>query len=612
MNFNKKSLLAALALVVLAVIFLLPIFNNAENLGIRDWGIVYLYNGVARASILDYGQMPFWNPYHCGGNFLLAHPQATIFSPSYLFVLLFGVALGLKLQILFFFIVGALGAYFLARKLGAGEISSTLVGIVFAFSTVLTFYVVEGTSIYLAYAWIPWAIFFYYKSKESFKFSPICALFILLIFLDGYVYGFTIAITTLGLLALFDSIVEKKFKYIFIFAIIMVLLMLLGAFKFLPLYEVLGEVPKTAALSNEGGYTAGGFFTALFDRTQGPFGHPDILQSMKVGEWIYANMYIGVLTAIFAVLGILLFFKKKLPLLLTLLAVVIISFGNNSIINIYSLLKRVPLLYTSFYYPTRYHLTIILFLSLFAAFFLSKFEKTNLVINKKHIKKETNAILVGILILIVLVDLFFVSRGYLSKVFIAPPHTIDRSPQFYQTESLRTPNPYTDGIVIPNIYESVYGNKMYTNFLENKGTTNCYEHFKLKTAAAPRYLVNGTLNPLYRGEVYLEKGGNASISKFTPNEVTVNVNAASSDILVLNQNYYTSWRAKGGSGDAFNYNGLVAVPVSASTKQVVFYQYSKSFVLGLIVSIIAIILALLVYFKFDKLREKFKFLKFDF
>jgi len=68
-----------------------PIFQEFENWGVRDWDLHIFYHAVPVSTILDYHQFPLWNPYHCGGSPLLAHPQSSFLSPTVLFSLIFGV-----------------------------------------------------------------------------------------------------------------------------------------------------------------------------------------------------------------------------------------------------------------------------------------------------------------------------------------------------------------------------------------------------------------------------------------------------------------------------------------------------------------------------------------
>ncbi len=91
LNFNPNWV-ALLIFVVVAFVYLHPIFPNFDYWGIHDWDEAFSYSGVARKTILKYHQIPLWKPYHLGGNALLATWGASspsILSPFFLFVLFF-------------------------------------------------------------------------------------------------------------------------------------------------------------------------------------------------------------------------------------------------------------------------------------------------------------------------------------------------------------------------------------------------------------------------------------------------------------------------------------------------------------------------------------------
>src|SRR3990167_6572682 len=85
--------------VLLSIIFTFPLFLETNRIGIVNWDLWLFYNEAARVNTLEYKQMPFWSPYSCGGNVLLAHPESQFFSPMTLLNLLYGTILGIKISI---------------------------------------------------------------------------------------------------------------------------------------------------------------------------------------------------------------------------------------------------------------------------------------------------------------------------------------------------------------------------------------------------------------------------------------------------------------------------------------------------------------------------------
>ena len=67
------------------------------------------YENVAREAVLRWHQAPLWDPYYCGGMYLLGTPQARFVSPTFVLTLLFGEARGEALAVFVMLIVGLEG-----------------------------------------------------------------------------------------------------------------------------------------------------------------------------------------------------------------------------------------------------------------------------------------------------------------------------------------------------------------------------------------------------------------------------------------------------------------------------------------------------------------------
>lgn len=93
----------------------------------QDWQFFEALDEIARQSVLDHHQFPFWNPYWCGGISNIGNPQTTFLTPTFPLVLLFGATLGQRLAILVVLTVACEGGYRLFRFLGMGA-AATLLG----------------------------------------------------------------------------------------------------------------------------------------------------------------------------------------------------------------------------------------------------------------------------------------------------------------------------------------------------------------------------------------------------------------------------------------------------------------------------------------------------
>ncbi len=604
---TKKGGLLVLA--IIAIVFFFPLLNNADYWGGRDWGFHLFMNGVEKKTMEDYHQFPFWNPYRCGGNIDFGHPENPILSLHFILVSIRDVMTAIKIDILLYVIIGLFGMFMLSRHFKLEKYSSYLPPLLYILNSALILTLAEGNYWYRAIVWVPWLAYFYLKCEDSIKYVFPAAFFMLMIFFDTDSYAFGVMIFFMVAYGVMHLLLKKKWNMLAIAFVILAVTGMVGAVKFLPMVEFTSQYPQDR-IDNNSGYNFQTLWAGLESRDQGPYSQwfmPDQHPFFAYG------MYIGILPLILGIVGILLYYRKYLPLALTMVIALVVAFGKNSMINLYALIKAIPL-YDYFHEATRFNLVFLLAFSIFAGLALSRLESLKSIkLNTTVISKKTIQGIVLVILAVVVIDLFVVTTPVLTKIFIAPPLVVrNESPSFMQVYSPYGSNPWTDGKVSQDLYYNVWGHAMYLNMEANLGTRDGNCHGTVNMSAQAVNLANGTLNPLYRGEIYLLNGGTVNSWKFTPNVVTASVTASAADVLVLNQNYYTSWRAKGAVGQAFNYNGLVAVNVDSSTKEVEFYHSPKSFWVGLVVSVIALIASILVYIKFDKLKGKFKWLKFDF
>ena len=78
---SEKAVLAGYA--ALTLYFVWAVLTTGSALGISDWDAhLFQYTSVFR-SVYEYGQLPFWNPWFCGGNVLWQNPQAPLITPLY-------------------------------------------------------------------------------------------------------------------------------------------------------------------------------------------------------------------------------------------------------------------------------------------------------------------------------------------------------------------------------------------------------------------------------------------------------------------------------------------------------------------------------------------------
>ena len=564
---SRKELICALIVFsFVSIIFLFPVFKNIGYLGWHDWDQHYFYNEAPRKTLLEYKQFPLWNPYYCGGNVLLAHPESTFLNPFYIFVLLFGAVVGIKIQALFYLIFGMFGMFLLSKHWGLAKYSSYLPSIVFFLSSWFFLRMAEGHTLYLTIAFVPWVFLFYLKGIKNIKYLVIASIFLVLIALGGGTYPFYFMALFLLIYSILYSMQKRNFRPLMVIAIIFVLTFLLGAVKFIPMLEFLGSTSEP--LKDAQYNSIGLIFKSLLSRNQASmyyeqsfFDFPSdankrarLKSEGKVPwRWHEYGAYIGIIAFLLLILGIFINFKGRWPLIITMLVFLFLSLGK---------IKSPYIL--DLHGPSRFILLFVFGASLLAGIALNILEKSKI---PKYVPL--------LVVFVILVDLFLVSYPIVSNIFTKEAEKINKAGDFVQTAS-------------ENAKFS-----QYTGFLENKGTVNCYERLFLPNAAVAKNQGN-ILFVNYIGEAYLA-GNNKTIDidYFSPNKVEVSFNSDKGDVIVLNQNYFNGWKTD--KGMAINYNGLIAAEVRADDNELTFYYLPNSFIIGLAITIITLAICLVFY-----------------
>jgi hypothetical protein len=588
---------------VIAFIFVLPIFHQINNWGIQDWDQHLFYHAVPRATILEYRQIPLWNPYYVGGTVLLANPQSRFLSPSFLLIVVFGEVIGIKIEIWLHLVVGLLGTYELARQYKLGTSDAFMSSFVFMLSSMYALNLTVGMTWFLAVAYLPWAFLFYLKAHSEPKYALVSGLFLTLMFFGGGAYPLAITILFLVLYS-FILISFKEYRVLKVvktLSIVFIFALCLGAIKFIPAAEFLREYPRH--IYDYSGFSLDSLRFGLFSRDQ----TLAAIAKLPVEQHGFVNgvtggmdengMYIGIIPFLLFLLGIGLHDRLRMFLLLCFVTFLWISFGNRPRLELWSMLHLLPV-YNSMRIAQRFRVIFTLCLALFAGFGLQAVRKSisQVVANRNLVRFIILVILLG-----VLVDLLIVNSRVLQDAFPIPPLETTKSEEFYQVWEL--PSYDCNGFIIADsdneidapseVYNS-YG--MYSSFgalipafLSNIGTINGYE-----TANVPRNAVAAS-SENYKGEIYLQDtNGSVYISSWSPNKITITVNASDHGLVVLNQNYYSGWKVRGDGGRKIEeIDGLLAVRVSPEDERIELHYLPASFVVGLIVTSVTTLLSLI-------------------
>jgi hypothetical protein len=148
------------AFTVLALLASWPLLSTAASLNaFRDANVLGHYESAAARSVLLFHQMPLWDPYYCGGMYLLGTPQARFVSPTFLLTLLFGETRAEALTVFVMIGVGLEGAFRYARARGARSAGAMLAAPLFALSGVFALSPSLGWINFFSFELLPWVAY---------------------------------------------------------------------------------------------------------------------------------------------------------------------------------------------------------------------------------------------------------------------------------------------------------------------------------------------------------------------------------------------------------------------------------------------------------------------
>jgi hypothetical protein len=148
------------AFAVLALAATWPLLSAAASLNaFRDAHVLGHYESAAAEAVLRFHQMPLWDPYYCGGMYLLGTPQARFVSPTFLLTLLFGEPRGEALTAFAMTLIGLEGTFRYARSQGARSVGALLASPLFALSGVFALAPTLGWINFFSFELLPWVAF---------------------------------------------------------------------------------------------------------------------------------------------------------------------------------------------------------------------------------------------------------------------------------------------------------------------------------------------------------------------------------------------------------------------------------------------------------------------
>ena len=267
--------------------------------------------------VLKSGHLPLWNPLLGMGAPLLANYQSALLYPPNIILFFFGPAYGHGVLVTLHLIWAGIGMALLVRRLGLGSLSQLIAGLSYSLSG----YLVARTwfiSINHAAAWLPWIIFATDRLVESVPrknlrqfYSSVFLLAVTFSFqwLAGHAqtawYSLCLSAAWLIWRAISLDTLRDRLRTASAYLLAGVLGFVLTAAQLLPTLEYLLNTARATTVDPELAMT----YSFWPWRALGLL-LPDLFGNPSMGNyWGYANfwedaIYIGIITLIFAILGI--------------------------------------------------------------------------------------------------------------------------------------------------------------------------------------------------------------------------------------------------------------------------------------------------------------------
>src|ERR1035437_1125387 len=526
----------------------LPINGDSDMFAELRWVPYY--------TITHFHQLPFWNPYKCGGMTMLGNPESGIVTPFLLFYLIFGLVPGMLLDICLHVAIGFAGGYLLGRELGLKPLACVAIAAMFPSSSWLPLHISVGHLNFLPAVYFPWIIALLLAACRTRRWFPAAlgGLFCALTLTEGN-YTFVYAAMLVAIVAVTFSIIRLSVRPLIAAALIAVFAFGFGALKLIPTEQWLILHPRPDFGSSW--LTWRGALVSLFSRNQD-------LYRPSTGPFYFCEFggYLGAAFVVLALIGIAAAGRNAIAWIIGIAAFFMLFRGNTSPHALITYERLIPL-GNNMGLCGRWVIPLVFCVSALAGLG-TQFVSDHL--------EAWGPRLATLLVTVAIIDAWIVcspNYRYINHTpFEGPPHSASFRQYWVDNPTVMT-----------------YIAKA------NMGSVDC-SAFGYHVS---RGSVLGYNEPGYRGEQYLLGLGSVTLARWTPNRLEYVVDAPGASVLVVNQNYDPSWRVTSGPGQPLCQDGLLAVRMPAGKSRIVLRYISVAAIWGMIISILSAFAAFMLF-----------------
>jgi hypothetical protein len=560
---------------VVATIFAAPELANPGHMtAVFDDHYFTTYDDVTWRTIVRYGQLPDWSPWHCGGVPAMGNPQGTTLSPDFLLRLLLGVSTGRRLTVVLMLVLGMEGLFRLAREWDGSPIGSAAAAACWVTTGWFAQSLASGWLNHLGFLLLPWMILSLVRGirRPAWRFAG--GFFVAWALEMGGTYSVPHGIIALGLVCFAETVrivwtprSERDVRWFapaLSLATILGASFVFGAMRWLPILSVLHEHPRVWFHSESIA--------------------PSTLLDLML-HWQGRPAFVGPTLLVVALLGVL-FADRRAALALGLAAVfVALALGDQGPLSPFVLLRRLPL-YAQLRAPERFMAAAAMFACLSAARALTVIEDTAARASERLFRIKLIGGVVGALVAAALGAVMIATcitrddRDTGVYSFDAP---LERDAPFRQSRGDRW-----DVQVFPAV---------------NLGVLECFEEVPFPQS------------PRLRGDLPAEEypkdpsAAQVTRTKWSPNEIVLAVTASTPTTIYVNQNWHRAWSSN--VGKVRDEEGLLAIDVPAGSHELVLRHRDPVVLVGFAITLLAHLAALawlarLGRARFEELRARWR------
>ncbi len=540
-----------------------PMLARWDTYGFHDWDLSSAHRYITKVSLRRHGELPFWNPWMCGGfpsfGFIEGAPNLiSPYLPAYLFL---DIRTALRIEVLGTTATGAVGAYCFARRFTRSVALASFAAALFTLNGRWALQLASGHAWHLQFCWLPWTFFAFDRAQDRGRIGSaiLAGAFVALAGLGGGSYPLPYVALFLVGYAFLLAVQRRSLRPVGTLAVTGGVAAGLAAPKLLPMLDMTMIAPRLTDSPEVTGFAE--LVTMLTTRGQRFEVSPVVVPYM----WNECGLYIGGFSFLALLFGVLFARGPRENALRVLgLGAALLGFGAFHPQAPWALLHRMPI-FSSLQVPPRVHLLMVLFLA-------TAFVAWAAVLVDRLLRRFPwldFALLIPVVLLVS--DLSTESQVSIRQAFrLQAPDVINIAPAFEHRKSPAVQYRRPDWSIVTLL-----------PMFANQGVLDCYGI----PSSFPHFGARAAEEPGYQGMAEVFDGpGQATIIEWSPNRAVVRVEGANEGALVVyNMNYEVGWSADG--APAFMHNHRVAARLQRGRRTVAFRYRPRWFSLGLCIGV---------------------------